>query len=249
MYGIREFAMASINNGIAAHGVLRPFASGFFVFSDYAKPAIRLASLMHLPTLYQFTHDSIAVGEDGPTHQPVEQIAGFRAQPNLNVFRPADSNEVAVSYEMALAETKTPSMLILTRQDLPFLNSKKADIQKGGYIVSKENKNADLIIIASGSEVSLALETKELLAKDNVDVRVVSMPCVEIFDKQSHDYKKSVIGERKNAVAIELSSDNIWYKYARQVIGMNSFGASAPAEDVFKHFKFTAQDIVKQLKK
>lgn len=248
-YGIREFAMCAVNNGIALHGLLRPFASGFFVFSDYAKPAIRLASLMETPSLYIFTHDSVAVGEDGPTHQPVEQIAGYRAQPNLLVFRPCDANEVVGSYVCALSQSKTPSLFALSRQNLETVNADPMNVEKGAYVISKEKGNHEFTLLASGSEVQLALAAKRELPEEVRDtVRVVSAPCLELFEKQGPAYISKILGERSKVIAIEMSSDNVWYKYARKVINMNSFGLSCPGGVAISESGFTIENIIKEVK-
>ncbi|KAF5273349.1 hypothetical protein FQR65_LT17181 [Abscondita terminalis] len=207
MYGVREFAMAGINNGIALHKGLLPVASGFFVFADYLKPALRLSSLMNLQSLYIFTHDSIAVGEDGPTHQPIEQLAMIRSIPNISVYRPCDFAETAASYMLAIQDKKTPSVLVLTRQNLVELEHKDVlnDVKKGAYII-KDNSKAVVSLIATGSEVKLALDVANLLEKDNIQVKVISMPNQNLFDKQDQNYKDQIIDKETKRFSIELSS-------------------------------------------
>ncbi len=249
-FGIREFAMASIANGILLHKGLRTYIGCFLVFSDYMKSAIRMASLSKLPSLFLFSHDSIAVGEDGPTHQPIEQLAMLRSIPNLNVFRPCDAKELASSYKLALSETHTPSCLILSRQKLPNLaNTNFEGVAKGAYIVSKEAKKNQFTIIATGSEVSLAIEAQTLLLEQGIDTRVVSMPCMELFDKQSQIYKESVLGNcYDKCIACEMLSSFGWHKYARYTMSIDEFGRSAKDKDVINYFKFNAESLVKKIK-
>lgn len=246
-WGIREFLMCAASNGILLHGGLRTYVGCFLIFSDYAKNAIRMAALMHLPQIFLFSHDSIAVGEDGPTHQPIEQLAGLRATPNLNVFRPCDTKETYASWTLALESTKTPSCIILSRQGLPLIptSSNYALVKKGGYIISEsKKKNPDVVLIATGSEVSLAFDAKVLLQKKGMDVRIVSLPCFELFDKQSEKYKESVLGKDYNKrVSIEMCSTFGWGKYAKFNYGIDEFGASGKAGDLFKHYKFTKEDV------
>ncbi|WP_301859811.1 transketolase [uncultured Megasphaera sp.] len=256
-FGVRELAMGGITNGLALHGGVRPYAGTFFVFSDYMKPMIRLAALMQIPTTYVLTHDSIGVGEDGPTHEPIEQLAMLRATPNVTVFRPADATETAAGWYVAVTSTKTPTALVLTRQNLPQLKGSSKDALKGGYILADAGKAVpDAIVIASGSEVALAVEAKELLAKDGVDVRVVSMPSMELFEQQDEAYKDQVLPKTVRArVAVEAASDFGWGKYIGldgATVTMDGFGASAPAGTLFKKFGFTADhvaDVVKQVVK
>ncbi len=254
-YGIREHAMSAVMNGMTLHGGFLPYAGTFLVFSDYLKPGIRLSALMKLRNIYVFTHDSIGVGEDGPTHQPIEHVAMLRAIPNLNVFRPCDTKETIDAYEAALKAKETPSAIVLTRQNLPFLSSaNNADSKKGGYIIS-ESKGAkpDVVIISTGSEVHVAIETQQKLAAKNIDARVVSMPCQEIFDAQSESYKNAVLGDRSTLrVAIEAALSQGWHRYIGNdgiFIGMNHFGASGKAEDLFKHFGITSDNAVEQISK
>ncbi len=248
-WGIREFFMCSAANGILLHGGLRTYVGSFLVFSDYSKAAIRMAALQQLPSIYLFSHDSLAVGEDGPTHQPVEQLAALRAIPNLNVFRPCDAKETYASYRLALESNKTPSAIILTRQNLPLLkNSSNYDlVKKGGYIISKERGNyPEFTIIASGSEVSLALDVKKYLYSLGLDIRVVSMPCVELFEAQDNAYQTSVLGkDYAHRISIEMGSTLGWHKFAKFSIGVDIFGASGKANDVIKNFGFTKETIAK----
>ncbi|HCS03335.1 MAG TPA: transketolase [Eubacterium sp.] len=252
-FGVREQAMAAIGNGLALHGGLKAFVATFFVFSDYVKPMARLSALMKLPLTYVFTHDSIGVGEDGPTHEPVEQLAAFRSLPDFTVFRPCDRTETAAAWMYAVENECGPTGLVLTRQNLPQMEGSSKDALKGGYIIAESEKAVpDAIIIASGSEVSLAVNAKEELKKSGIDVRVVSMPSMELFDKQSAEYKESVLpnGVRKR-VAVEALSDFGWYKYVGldgRVIAMEGFGASGPAATLFEHFGFTVDNVVKTVK-
>ncbi len=252
-FGVRELAMAGIGNGHALHGGLRPYVSTFFVFSDYIKPMARLAALMGLPVTYVLTHDSIGVGEDGPTHEPIEQLAMLRAMPNFTVFRPADATECIAAWYYAITSTKTPTALVLTRQNLPQLAGSSKDALKGGYIVSASKKSIpEAIIIASGSEVELAINAQAELQKDNVDVRVVSMPSMDLFEEQSSEYKESILPKSVRArVAVEALSDFGWGKYVGldgATVTMKSFGASAPAGILFKKFGFTTENVVKAVK-
>lgn len=252
-FGVREQAMTAITNGIALHGGLRPFAATFFVFSDYTKPMARLSSLMKLPVTYVFTHDSIGVGEDGPTHEPIEQLAAFRSLPNFMVFRPCDKVETSAAWMYAATSKETPTALVLTRQNLPQLPGSSKEALKGGYIIDDSSKAVpDAIIIASGSEVSLAVEAKAELAKDGVDVRVVSMPSMDLFEAQSAEYKESVLPNAvRKRVAVEALSDFGWYRYVGidgEVVSMKGFGASAPAGELFKKFGITTEAVVKAVK-
>lgn len=252
-FGVREQAMAAIGNGLALHGGLKAFVATFFVFSDYVKPMARLSALMKLPLTYVFTHDSIGVGEDGPTHEPIEQLAAFRSLPDFTVFRPCDRTETAAAWMYAVENECGPTGLVLTRQNLPQIEGSSKDALKGGYVIAESEKAVpDAIIIASGSEVSLAINAKEELKKSGIDVRVVSMPSMELFDKQSAEYKESVLpnGVRKR-VAVEALSDFGWYKYVGldgRVIAMEGFGASGPAATLFEHFGFTVDNVAKTVK-
>ncbi len=252
-FGVRELAMAGIGNGLALHGGLKPYVSTFFVFSDYVKPMARLAALMGLPVTYVLTHDSIGVGEDGPTHEPIEQLAMLRAMPNFTVFRPADATECIAAWYYAITSTKTPTALVLTRQNLPQLAGSSKEALKGAYVVSDSKKSTpDAIIIASGSEVELALNAQTELQKDNVDVRVVSMPSMDLFEEQSETYKESILPKSVRArVAVEALSDFGWGRYVGldgTTVTMKGFGASAPAGILFKKFGFTTENVVKAVK-
>ncbi|MDY2965669.1 MAG: transketolase [Megasphaera massiliensis] len=253
-FGVRELAMGAMTNGLALHGGVRPYAGTFFVFSDYMKPMIRLAALMGLPTTYVLTHDSIGVGEDGPTHEPIEQLAMLRSIPNVNVFRPADATETAAGWYLAVTSQKTPTALVLTRQNLPQLAGSSKDALKGAYVIADASKAVpDAIIMASGSEVELAVNAKAELAKDGIDVRVVSMPCLELFEQQDEAYKEQVLPKAVRArVAVEAASDFGWGKYVGldgATVSMKSFGASAPAGTLFKKFGFTTENVVETVKK
>ena len=249
-FGVREQAMTAITNGIALHGGLRPFAATFFVFSDYTKPMARLSSLMKLPVTYIFTHDSIGVGEDGPTHEPIEQLAAFRSLPNFTVFRPCDKVETSAAWMYAATSKETPTALVLTRQNLPQMPGSSKEALKGGYIIDDSSKAVpDAIIIASGSEVSLAVEAKAELAKKDIDVRVVSMPSMDLFEEQSAEYRESVLPDAvRKRVAVEALSDFGWYRYVGldgAVVSMKGFGASGPAAELFKKFGLTTEAVVK----
>lgn len=251
-FGIREMAMAAITNGLILHGGLRAYCATFFVFVDYMKPMMRLASLMKIPVTYVFTHDSIGVGEDGPTHEPIEQLAMLRAQPNLNVFRAADATETAAGWYLAATAKDTPTALILTRQNLPTIKGSSKDALKGGYVISEAAGTCAGILIATGSEVSTALDAQAALAEENIFVRVVSMPCQEIFDRQSDDYKESVLPKAIRArVAVEAAGDFGWQKYIGldgATVTMRGFGASAPADVLFKKFGFTKENVAAVMK-
>ena len=248
LYGVREHAMGAISNGIALYGGLRPFASTFFAFSDYMKNAVRMSALMNLPVLYIFSHDSIAVGEDGPTHQSVEQLVQFRAMPNINVFRPCNMEETKAGYLVSLT-TQKPLILALSRQVLPYVQSTMQNAMKGGYIISKENMGElHSVLIATGSEVHLALDAQKVLFEKGYNVRVVSMPCMEIFDEQTDKYKNKVIPRNcVSRIAIEAGSELSWFKYVGlngDTITVNSFGFSAREQDLYNHFNITVENIV-----
>ncbi|SHE84094.1 transketolase [Schwartzia succinivorans] len=251
-FGVRELAMAAMANGIILHGGLRPYVATFFVFSDYTKPMLRLAALMKLPVTYVLTHDSIGVGEDGPTHEPIEQLAMLRAMPNVNVFRPADAKETAAGWYLAATSKETPTVLVLSRQNLPQLAGTGKDALKGAYVVSEAKGNMDGIFIASGSEVALAIEAQEKLAGEGINVRVVSMPCMDIFRQQSKEYQESVLpGNVRARVAVEAAADFGWGAYVGldgASVTMQSFGASAPGGTLFKKFGFTAEHVVDVMK-
>jgi transketolase len=243
-FGVREHAMGAIVNGLTLHGGLKAFSGAFFVFSDYMKPAIRLAAIMNIPSIFVFTHDSIAVGEDGPTHQPVEHLAGLRSIPNLNVIRPADAHETIAAWKVAMESKGTPTVIVLTRQNVKNYQETNAQgLTKGAYIVSKENNQFDGILLATGSEVELAMKAKDILKNKGVDVRVVSMPSHHLFDKQTKKYQKEILPKRKKTLAIEMGSTMSWYKYTKDIYGIDTFGASAPMEDVLEHFNFTAEKV------
>lgn len=251
-FGVRELAMAAIGNGITLHG-LRAFVSTFFVFSDYVKPMARLSSIMRIPTTYVLTHDSIGVGEDGPTHEPIEQLAMLRAMPNFHVFRPADATETIAAWYSAATSKETPTALVLTRQNLPQLAGSSKEALKGGYVIADSAKAVpDAILIASGSEVSLAVDAKAVLAKEGVDVRVVSMPCMDLFEEQSAEYKESVLPKAvRKRVAVEALIDYGWGKYVGldgATVTMTGFGASAPANTLFEKFGFTVDNVVAAVK-
>ncbi len=249
-FGIREFAMAAIQNGILLHGGLRTYVGAFLVFSDYLKPAIRLASISHLPAVYLFSHDSIALGEDGATHQPIEQLAMLRSIPNVEVYRPCDAREVAVSYHDAFKQNDHPVCIILSRQSLPLIpGSDSLDAFKGGYIISKEiGKEPMLTIIATGSEVSLALEAQKELRLQNIDIRVVSMLCVERFLKQDPSYIKSVLkSPYEKRMVVEMLTSFGWHKFAPHIMSVDTFGLSAPINDLLNHFGFVKEELIKRI--
>lgn len=253
-FGVREMAMTAITNGIYLHGGLNPYCATFFVFSDFMKPMIRLSSLMGLPVTFVLTHDSIGIGEDGPTHEPIEQLAMLRSIPNLNVFRPADYTETAAAWASAIGSEATPTAIVLTRQNLPQLEGSSKEAFKGGYILAEAtNKDKiDLIIMASGSEVELALGAKEELEKEGKSVRVVSVPCMDVFEAQSPEYIEEVLPSAvRTRLAVEAANPMPWYKYIGldgDVVAMNSFGASAPAKVLFDHFGFTVANVVEKAK-
>ena len=249
-FGVREHAMAGIVNGMNLHGGVRAFASTFFIFSDYMKPSMRLSALMRIPSIYVLTHDSIGVGEDGPTHQPIEQLAMLRATPNFTTFRPADAVETAAGWVTALTSLDAPTGLILSRQSLPLLDGTGREALKGGYIIKKEEKDLDLILMASGSEVHLIFNVAKQLEEKGIGTRVVSMPSWEIFEKQDKEYKENIFPRDVNKrIAVEAASELGWYKYVGldgKVISMNSFGASGPGDEVFKKFNFTEEYILQE---
>ncbi|CAM3909382.1 transketolase [Mucilaginibacter galii] len=255
-FGVREHAMGAIMNGIDAHGGTRVYGGTFLTFSDYMRGAIRLAALTHAPVTYIFTHDSVALGEDGPTHQPVEQVTGLRTVPNLTVLRPADANETVHSWKIAMSRNKGPVALILSRQKLPTLDQNiypsASNVEKGAYILKDSDGTPDLILIASGSEVSLILEAQEQLTAEGIKVRVVSMPSWDLFDYQDQSYRDSVLPPHiKKRVAVEAGVTLGWYKYVGldgDVIGIDSFGDSGEGTAVMKHFGFTVENVVKRAK-
>ncbi|ASS93002.1 transketolase [Peribacillus simplex] len=256
-FGVREFAMGAALNGMALHGGLKVYGGTFFVFSDYLRPAIRMAALMGLPVNYVFTHDSIAVGEDGPTHEPIEQLAALRAMPNLGVIRPADGNETAAAWKVAMESTNKPTALVLTRQGLPTIKDTSETayegVSKGAYIISASKKEvADALLLATGSEVNLAVEAQKALANEGIDVSVISMPSWDRFETQSKEYKQSVINPAvKKRLAIELASPFGWDRYAGdegEILAINHFGASAPGGKIMEEFGFTVENVVARVK-
>ena len=251
-FGVRELAMAAIGNGMVLHG-MRAYVATFFVFSDYVKPMARLSALMNIPTTYVLTHDSIGVGEDGPTHEPIEQLAMFRSMPNFRVFRPADAMETFAAWYCAITSKGTPTALVLTRQNIPALEHSSKEALKGAYILEDSVKETpDAILIATGSEVSLAVEARKVLAEEGIDVRVVSMPCMELFEEQSAEYKESVLPNAvRKRVAVEALIDYGWGKYVGldgAIVSMTGFGASAPANVLFEKFGFTTENVVATVK-
>lgn len=248
-YGVREFAMAAIANGITLYGGTKTFVGTFFVFSDYLKPMARLAALMKIPVTYVLTHDSIGVGEDGPTHEPIEQLAMLRAMPNINVFRPADATETAAAWYSAITSKNTPTVLALSRQNLPQIEGSSKEALKGGYITAESIKaKPDAIIIASGSEVSLAVDAKKELMEKGFDIRVVSMPCMDIFEQQSDEYKEKILPQTvEKRLVVEAGSSICWGKYLGfkgKSVTIDTFGASAPANVLFKKYGFTVENVV-----
>ena len=250
-YGIREHAMTGAMTGISLHGGLIPYGGSFLIFTDYCKPSIRLASIMKQKVIYVMTHDSIGLGEDGPTHQPIEQLTSLRSIPNLNVLRPADAIETLECWEISL-KNNTPSVISLTRQNVPIVRKEKVSenmSKKGAYIIAETKKNnRDITILSTGSEVSIAIEAKEILERKSLNVTIVSMPCWEIFDKTNDTYKNKILGPIEKRIAIEAASKYGWTKYIlneKYMLGMNSFGASAPGEILYNNFGLNAKEIVK----
>ena len=251
-YGIREHGMAAAMNGLALYGGIIPYGGTFLIFSDYCKPSIRLSALMGLKVIYIFSHDSIGLGEDGPTHQPIEQLAGLRAIPNLNAFRPADINETLECWQIALKSKKTPSAIVLSRQKLPYVNpsfTKENKCELGAYVVNATSQNNKITLIASGSEVEIALEAQKKLKESNLDSTVVSMPCQELFDQQNNQFKNDIIQKDIPVITIEAGSVMGWEKYSKNNMGINSFGESGPYKEVYKHFDLTSDKIVALTKK
>ena len=252
-YGVREFGMSAIMNGIALYGGNIPYGGTFLVFSDYARNAVRMAALMKIRSIFVYTHDSIGLGEDGPTHQPVEHLQALRLIPNLDVWRPADKTETLISWQSSIENTTGPSCLILSRQSMPqldFSSTETQNIKKGGYIL-KNVENPIACIIATGSEVSLALEIASVLKKENLAIRVVSMPCSSVFDRQNESYKKTVLPENVKKISLEAGSTDLWYKYTGKeglTIGINQFGASAPAETLFRELKLDLESCLIKIK-
>ena len=252
MYGIREHAMGAIMNGMALHGGVIPYGGTFFVFSDYMRPSMRLAALMGLRVIYVLTHDSIGVGEDGPTHQPIEHLASYRAMPNIYTFRPCDVVETAEAWKIALESEQTPSILALSRQNVPTLRTKTTENMSrfGAYVISPAQREPQATILATGTEVSLAVEAQKRLRADGVEVSVVSMPCCELFDAQPEEYKRSILGKAPR-IAVEAAAVYGWEKYtgsSENVIGLSGFGASGKGEDVYKHFGITVEHIVEKVR-
>jgi len=253
-YGVREHAMGAAMNGMALYGGLIPFGGTFLIFSDYLKPSLRLSALMGLRVIYIFSHDSIGLGEDGPTHQPIEHLESLRAIPNLNVFRPADINETIECWEIALKSKSNPSAIALSRQKLPYVSEHKSGenmCSKGAYILKKISENADVSLIASGSEVEIALEAQEKLKESNISSKVISVPCYNLFDKQNEKYKNEVLGKDTFKISIEASSLSGWKSIVGKdgvALGLSTFGKSAPYKDIYKLFNLTSDEIVKIVK-
>ena len=249
-YGVREHGMAAIMNGLALYSGLIPYGGTFLIFSDYCKPSIRLSALMGLKVVYIFSHDSIGLGEDGPTHQPIEQLNGLRAIPNLNVFRPADVNETLECWEIALKSKSTPSAIALSRQKLPYISpkfSEKNECEKGAYVIKMTSHASKVTLIASGSEVELALNVHDSLKQNGIDSKVVSMPCQEIFDMQSDEYKRDILDDESLIVTIEAGNISSWKKYSGNKgvsIGINKFGESAPYKEIYEHLNLSVEKIV-----
>lgn len=254
VFGIREFAMVAIMNGMTLHKGVKVSAGGFLVFSDYFKAAVRMACLMKLPIILPLSHDSIAVGEDGPTHQPIEQFAMLRSIPNMHVIRPGDAVEMAAAWKLAIESTENPTALILTRQNVETMeNSSVEGVSKGAYVIGKEENHLDAIIIASGSEVNLAMKAKKVLLEKGIDVRVVSMPCQEIFDQQDEQYKEAVLpNAMRKRLSVEMASSFGWHKYVGLdgiTMSIDEFGKSAPAQDVIQSYGFTVDGVVENIEK
>ena len=254
VFGIREFAMVAIMNGMTLHKGVKVSAGGFLVFSDYFKAAVRMACLMKLPIILPLSHDSIAVGEDGPTHQPIEQFAMLRSIPNMHVIRPGDAVEMAAAWKLAIESTENPTALILTRQNVETMeNSSVEGVSKGAYVIGKEENHLDAIIIASGSEVNLAMKAKKVLLEKGIDVRVVSMPCQEIFDQQDEQYKEAVLPNAiRKRLSVEMASSFGWHKYVGLdgiTMSIDEFGKSAPAQDVIQSYGFTVDGVVENIEK
>jgi len=251
---VREFGMSAMLNGIYLHGGFKPFGGTFLMFSEYARNALRMASLMKIAPIFVYTHDSIGLGEDGPTHQPVEQIATLRMIPNMNVWRPCDTVETYVAWGLALAESSTPSSLIFSRQNLDYIQRDEkslSEISRGGYILRSNSPDIEILIIATGSEVGLSLLAYETLINNGHKVQLVSMPSTSVFDKQDVEYKRTVIPQNaKFKVAIEAGVSNPWYKYVGMdglIIGVDTFGESAKASDLFEHFGLTAEKVLQKI--
>jgi transketolase len=253
-YGVREFGMYAIMNGMALHGGFIPFGGTFHMFSDYAKSALRMAALMKQRTIAVLTHDSIGQGEDGPTHQPIENTSGLRYIPNMDVWRPADSTETAVAWVSAIERHNGPTSLVLSRQAIPAIAHDEAQIvamRKGAYIIAEASSKADVVLIATGSEVALAIKSQVALEAEGIHARVVSMPSTNVFDRQDKAYKDSVLIPGVKRVAIEAGVSDFWRKYVGlegEVVGIDTFGESAPGGVLFEHFGFTVENVVKHVK-
>ena len=254
-YGVREHGMAAVMNGLALYGGIIPYGGTFLIFSDYCKPSIRLSALMGLKVIYIFSHDSIGLGEDGPTHQPIEQLTGLRAIPNLNVFRPADINETLECWEIALKNNNAPSVIALSRQKVPYINpknSKENKSEKGAYVVNLTSHESNVVLIASGTEVELALKVQKKLEENNIHSKVVSMPCMELFDQQSEDYKKDILEEGSLIVTLEAGSIMSWRKYIKNNginLGIDKFGESAPYKEVYNYLDLSEEKITSLIQK
>ena len=253
-YGVREHAMGAAMNGIALYGGLIPFGGTFLIFSDYLKPSLRLSAIMNLRVIYIFSHDSIGLGEDGPTHQPIEHLESLRSVPNLNVFRPADINETIECWEIALKSKTNPSAIALSRQKLPYVSEHKSGenkCSKGAYVLKGDMNKAKVSLIASGSEVEIALEAYEKLNNENINTKVISVPCYDIFNKQKEDYKKEILGENTFKISIEASTESGWKKVVGKdgvTLGMSTYGKSGPYKEVYKLFNLTSDEVVKIVK-
>jgi len=254
-YGVREHGMAAVMNGLALYGGIIPYGGTFLIFSDYCKPSIRLSALMGLKIIYVFSHDSIGLGEDGPTHQPVEQLTGLRAIPNLNVFRPADINETLECWEIALKSENTPSAIALSRQKVSYINpdnNKGNKCEKGAYTINLTSHDSNVTLVASGTEVELALKVQEKLKENNIHSKVVSMPCMELFDKQPENYRKDILEENSLIVTLEAGSIMSWQKYIKNKglsLGIDRFGESAPYKEVYSHFKLSEDSVTDFIQK
>ena len=250
-FGIRELAMTSMQNGILLHGGLRTYVGSFFVFSDYMKPAIRMAAMEKIPAIFLLSHDSIAVGEDGPTHQPIEHLTMLRAIPDMTTYRPSDAIEVAASYHYAFASTDRPTAIVISRQNL--VNNEGSSYEgalKGGYVVSKEKEEAQLAILATGSEVSLAIKVQSMLLSEGIDTRVISLPAFDVFERQSQAYQDEVLGlPYEKRVFVEMGKSDGLYKYAKNVISIDRFGKSAPADEVIADYGFTPEVVAEKIRK
>jgi len=256
-FGVREFAMAAAMNGIQLHGGTRIYGGTFFVFVDYLRPAVRLSAIQHAPVIYVLTHDSVAVGEDGPTHEPIEQLASVRCMPNVQVIRPADGNETRAAWKLAMTTKDKPTVLVLSRQNLPVIEGTQTgadeNVAKGGYVISKQAGETPAgILIATGSEVNLAVQAQAKLAEEGIDVSVVSLPSFDLFEAQSSEYKESVLPKAvKKRVAIEAASPFGWERYTGchgKVIAIDHFGASAPGDKVLAEFGFSVENVVNSFK-